>query len=458
MNISTEKIDQNASPSQLAGKPVRPKLKPIANPIPPKSTYHKMRRWIQFGCFLIFVLLPFFNIMRFDIPKQRFYFAGYELWINEFGIIFFSLLFFLYVITAASMLYGRVYCSYFCPQMIFSEASLAIQDKIKRQTGKKFSKLGAKQRQWLSAAIFYAVLLIASVFLSFVFISYFVEPRDLIQRLMALDIKTYGGIAGASTTLITFLDFAFVRQHFCTTVCPYGYLQGMLGDKNTLLVEYRDAANDCIECKKCVKVCHMGIDIRKSPYQIECIHCGECVDACVDILGRFGKEGLIHYTWGEKNERLGDKSAPWHRRIGLRDAKRVVVVLVLLFYASGLFTALSMRKNVLVRISPDRSVLYRVGEDGKIYNKFRLNLANRLGTEATLIIDMQNLPNATILLDQPVKLKPGEEVQREFEVEAAAGSLPQGVNHFTFTSHIQPDNESETYKMTFITPTERPTR
>lgn len=453
--IKAEQVEDLAAERKVV-KPSKPPLKPVANPVAPKSTYHKLRRWIQFGCFLIFVILPFFNVMRFDIPRQRFYFAGYELWINEFGIIFFSLLFLLYVITAASMLYGRVYCSYFCPQMIFSEASLALEDKIKRLTNKKFSGLSVAQRQWFSRALFYGALLIGSIFLAFVFISYFVEPRDLIGRLMSLDIKTYGGLAGATTTLITFLDFAFVRQKFCTTICPYGYLQGMLGDKNTLLVEYRDpGAVDCIECKKCVRVCHMGIDIRKSPYQIECIHCGECVDACVDILGRFGKEGLIHYTWGEKNELLGDKSVSFWRRIGLRDAKRWAVALVLLFYASGLFTALSMRKNVLVRIAPDRAVLYRIGEDGRIYNKFRLNLANRADTAATVRIELSQLPKAVIVLEQPIRLAAGEEMQRTFEIASAPGALPEGVNHFSIIAGIQPGDETETYKTTFITPTER---
>lgn len=66
---------------------------------------------------------------------------------------------------------------------------------------------------------------------------------------------TAGGITGAVVTLIAFADFAFLRQRFCTTICPYGYLQGMLGDKNTLLVHYRDDKHGCIECKKCVRIC-----------------------------------------------------------------------------------------------------------------------------------------------------------------------------------------------------------
>ncbi len=136
------------------------------------------------------------------------------------------------------------------------------------------------------------------------------------------------GISGAAVTLVTFLDFTLVRHRFCTTVCPYGYLQGLLGDGNTLLVHYRDETHECIECKKCVRVCPMGIDIRESPFQIECIHCAECIDACDQIMARLKKPSLIHYAWGEKGELLSDATPrPWYRRVGLRDAKRVVVLL-----------------------------------------------------------------------------------------------------------------------------------
>ena len=109
----------------------------------------------------------------------------------------------------------------------------------------------------------------------------------------------------------------------------------MLGDGDTLIVHYRDEDRECIECKKCVRVCHMGIDIRTSPYQIECIHCGECIDACVDVLGRLGKQGLIHYVWGEHGEKLGTGDKSWYQKLGLRDAKRVVVLLIILCYGGG---------------------------------------------------------------------------------------------------------------------------
>jgi len=425
-------------------KPPAPVQKPFA--------YHRFRKIIHLGCFCIFLALPFLNLMRADIPHQRFYFFGYELWISEFSIIFFSLMFLMFIVAAMAMLYGRVYCGYLCPQMIFSEASIALESKITR-TVNKYVRWGGRARKLLSGTLFYSVATLASIFLAFIFISYFVEPRDLFHRLLSLDIRTAGGIAGATTTLLTLLDFLFLRQRFCTTVCPYGYLQGMLGDGDTLIVQYRDENRECIECKKCVRVCHMGIDIRTSPYQIECIHCGECIDACVDVLGRLGKEGLIHYVWGEHGEELGTGGKTWYQKLGLRNAKRVVVLLIILFYAAGLFTALSMRRAVLVRVEPDRTTMYRVDKDGIVYNRFRLQIANRSRRQQTVVLAIEDLPGTRfVAFENAVVINSGQSLEREFEIAAPASApLAPGVNHFQIASRV--GNERDSAEETFITPT-----
>lgn len=391
-----------------SGGAIRPK--PRLAPLPPPVSYHRLRKTVHALCFLIFLALPFLNVVRFDIPRQRFYFAGREVWINEFAIIFFSLMFLMFLVTAMAILYGRIYCGYLCPQMIFSEF---------------FARL---EKRW-GRVRFYLALLPASVLLAFVFIAYFVEPADLFRRLIALDVHTAGGIAGAAVTLIAFLDFAFVRQGFCKTVCPYGYLQGFLADGHTLLVAYQDPAADCIECKKCVRVCQMGIDIRKSPHQIECVHCGDCIDACEQVLRRLGKPGLIHYIGG-----------------GLRDAKRVVILLVLLFYATGLFVALKTRRPVLVQVAPERATLYRAGADGRIYNQFRFRVANRGRDTARVNFTAHGLPGAEVL-QAPVVAAPGAAVEGRFEIAAPPGA--RDVNHFTIRAG------EESFPMTFLMPAQR---
>lgn len=435
----------------MARPEVRVKPEP---PLPPRSRFHRLRKGIHALCFAVFVVLPFFNLLRFDIPRQRFYFAGQELWINEFGIIFFSLMFLMFLIAASAILYGRVYCSYLCPQMIFSEVSLHVEQRLKRIVNRKLFEWPPKTRALLWRGLFLLILGVASVFLAFIFIAYFVEPRDLLRRLLALDIQTAGGIAGASVTLLTFLDFTFIRQHFCTTVCPYGYLQGMLGDGDTLLVHYRDQNHECIECKKCVRICHMGIDIRTSPFQLECIHCGECIDACEDVLGRLHKPGLIHYAWGEKGEAT-DSPAPWHRRIGFRDPKRFVILLVIAFYFSGLMVALSMRRPVLIRISPVRATLYRAGADGVIYNRFRMTTANRSPSSAFVAVSIEGLPAARLVLEQnPLPLSAGEASEQEFEIAMRPFSGAREVNHFMIAARTAPGDAVDRFPMTFLMPME----
>jgi cytochrome c oxidase accessory protein FixG len=420
-------------------------------PIDPGFHYHRLRKTVHIICVIIFFLLPLTNLMRIDIPRQRFFFFGYELLISEFSIIFFSMMFLMFVVAAMAVMWGRVYCGYLCPQMIFSEASIALEGRLQR-TVNKYVKADATKRTLLSRALFYLISGAAAVVLSFVFIAYFVEPRDLLHRLLSLDIKTAGGIAGAATTLLTLIDFLFVRLTFCTTVCPYGYLQGMLTDGHTLLVHYRDDSHECIECMKCMRVCHMGIDIRNSPYQIECVGCGECIEACNLVLAKLGKPGLIHYVWGEQGERLGTGDKAWFQKIGLRDAKRVVLMLVLLFYAIGLFTALSMRHSVLVQIAPVRATLYRVDKDGTVYNTFRLKAANRSHQQQTVVLGIEGLTGIHFSsFENAVVVSPGQTLERDFEIAAAPGSgLIAGVNHFSLSSRV--GNERESFDETFITP------
>lgn len=437
--------------STAAANP-KPKLVAIQ---PPEKTYRGLRKRIHLICFLIFVALPFFDVMRFDIPRQRFYFAGYELWINEFGIIFFSLMFLMFVVVAMAILYGRIFCGYLCPQMIFSETSWEMEARLKTLVNKKLISWPAKRRQAVARFLFFAAVGIASVFLAFVFTSYFVEPRDLLRRLLSLDIVTAGGITGAVVTLITWLDFTLVRQRFCTTVCPYGYLQGLLVDANSLLVHYRDPAHDCIECKKCVRVCGMKIDIRDSPYQLECVHCGECIDACNEILAKVGKPGLIHYAWGEKGELSGNKAEPWYKRFGMRDPKRIAVALVLLFYLTGLGTALSMRHAVLVRVTAERATsLYRVEPGGEISNRFRLNLANRSSKPARVRFRVEGLPDARLSIAD-IPLQPAEASETHFTVFARPFSGAREVNRLRIVAVAEPEQTEDVFDVTFLMPPKR---
>jgi len=258
---------------------------------------------------------------------------------------------------------------------------------------------------------------------------------------------------GAATTLFTFLDFTLLKQKFCTSICPYGYLQGMLQDKESLLVAYQDPTSACIDCKKCVKVCEMEIDIRNGPYQIECVHCGDCIDACDQVLARLGHPGLIHYSWGAAQVTAPE---PWFKRWGFRDAKRFVILVVMVCYLAALGFALSTRKAVQIRITPDRATLFTVKPDGRIANRVRMNLANRSTKPVDIKIWVEGLSGVRVDLEHnPLTLAPGQTLENSFEISVAPSTAAQELNPVRVMIQSSDQGTSEAADMMFIMPTRR---
>jgi cytochrome c oxidase accessory protein FixG len=425
----------------------------------PGTQFHRVRKTVQAICFVVFVTLPMFNIMRFDLPRQRFYFFGAELWISEFSIIFLTLMFLWILVAAMAMIYGRFYCGYLCPQMIFSETANGMEKRIIRFVNKRMPDASPRLRRFSAFVLFGIVLLPASVFVTFVFVSYFVPPLDLFHRLLHLDIRSAGGIVGASVTLVTFLDFALLRQRFCTAVCPYGYLQNMLKDKHTLLVHFHDPEDECIKCNKCVRACPMGIDIRKSSHQLECTHCAECIDACSGVLGKLGAQTVIQYAWGDSEGNTAPQGN-WFHRIGLRDGKRIAVLMLLLVYATGLSIAISLRQPVLLRIMPDRITLYSVGADGRIHNRFRMVASNRGHVQASVSLSVADLKGGSVeAITARQVLEPGQSTQEEFDVVVPPSSLHPGINRMRILADVTPGKTGQAFSETFFAPEDNsPTR
>ncbi len=420
----------------------------------PGTRFHKLRRMVQSICVTIFILLPLFDVMRIDITRQRFYVFGAELWISEFSILFLTMMFVWILVAASAMIYGRFYCGYLCPQMIFSEAATTLERAIAKWVKHNISGTSDAAKKLVARGLFYIALLPAAVFVTFVFVSFFVPPADLLHRLLHLDIRTAPGIVGASITLITFLDFAFLRQRFCTAICPYGYLQNMLADKKTLLVRFYDPNEQCIKCQKCVQACPMGIDIRNSSHQLECTHCAECVDACSAIVGKLGRTSLIQYAWGEGAE-AATKKLTWYQRIGLRDGKRIAIMVLLFIYATGLSVAIRMRQPVMIRVMPNRITLYSVAPDGRVLNHFRILAVNRSHADTHVTLSVTGIGSAEIVgIDKDVLLKPGESLQHDFDVAASAAGVQPGINKMQLQAAASAAQKPATFDENFFAPTD----
>ena len=238
-------------------------------------------------------------------------------------------------------------------------------------------------RRVLKHGIFYLISFIIGNY----FLMYLISSDAWIKLVTESPVNHIAGLTGMIVfSFIFYFIFSWFREQVCTIVCPYGRLQGVLLDRETVVISYdylrgeergplRKSENrgetkkgDCIDCNQCVAVCPTGIDIRNGT-QLECINCACCIDACDDMMKRVGfRPGLIRYA---SEKMLADKKA-WHftKRSGF-----YTIVLGLLLVALGYFLATRNPVEATVLRSP--GMLFQEQEGGMISNLYSVKVVNK---------------------------------------------------------------------------------
>jgi len=347
------------------------------------GTFTTLRRWTFLALHLILFVTPWVSIgghpaLRIDIPaRQVFAFGGIYTPSDTIVllIILLSLAFTLFFFTS---LIGRVWCGYACPQTVFLETWIRPIEKWiegdrsqRLHRARKGLSVDLVWRKALKWTAFAAV----SVVVSMAFVSYFAGARELWTGYAGG--FAYGTVAFFSA--VFFLDFAWFREQFCNYLCPYARLQGALTDDETIQVTYfpdrgeprggKDAAQAgrCIDCDKCVVVCPAGIDIRDG-FQLECIACSRCVDACTGVMQRLGHRTLVGYSSvvemrGGKRPRL------------LRPRTLVYAALLVALAATGT-TLVAARVPFEASVNRVPGSLFTVDADGSVRNTYLLKVTS----------------------------------------------------------------------------------
>lgn len=260
------------------------------------------RRSFQWGLTLLILLLPWghmgqTSLLRIDIPNLSLELFGATLRIEElYLLLFFSLaliLFFLLV----TLVTGRVWCGWACPQTTLSDLSEWFIGRLKLTTA-----INKKRGVWWRKCLFHLLLMMLAFLVASNLLWYFIEPRVYFSQLLSGDLHVVAVGALLITAVTVYVDMAFLRRTICRDFCPYGRFQTVLVDPGTLTLQLPDSEKSrCIKCGACVRACPMGIDIRNG-YQIECINCGRCLDACRRVMAKRSEPGLIGYYFGANRE------------------------------------------------------------------------------------------------------------------------------------------------------------
>ena len=332
-----------------------------------------------------------------DFGATRFYFGPLELWPQEIyyvtGLLILSALA-LFLFTA---LLGRVWCGYACPQTVWTDLYLFVERRIE---GDRNAQIRLAAAPWSTSKIGkklakHAIWLLIAAATGGAWIFYFGDAPTLLR-----DIFT--GQASATVYffvgLFTFTTYSLagtMREQVCTYMCPWPRIQAAMIDKDSLSVAYRgergeprgphkkgaswEGRGDCIDCTQCVAVCPMGIDIRDG-FQLECINCGLCADACNDIMDKVERpRGLISYVATQAG------AAPKPRFVRPRTVLYAAMIVLLgAFMAYGLFT----RPTFTADLIRDRNPPFVLLSDGSVRNGYRIKILNMRPQDRSILVEV----------------------------------------------------------------------
>jgi cytochrome c oxidase accessory protein FixG len=347
-----------------------------------QGTFTRLRYWTFLGLHLALFVAPWIPVKGYpmllvDLPHRRVHLVGAVFTPADTVFLLLLLLFLAFSLFFFTAIFGRIWCGYACPQTVFLESWIRpleqwIEgDRTQRQ--RRDQGPWTWDRTWRKALKWTAFLAV-SLLLGMVMTSVFAGARPLWTGTASA--TSYAFVAAFAA--LWFVDFFWFREQFCIYLCPYARFQSALTDDETLLISYDTARGEprgkdrgpeggCIGCRKCVVVCPQGIDIRDG-FQLECIQCARCIDACESVLSRFAQPTLVRYSSIVAD--AGRASRPFRPRT--------------LVYG-GLLTALTAAAMVLLlgRVPFEASVnrapgsLFTVDADGWVRNTYLLKVTNK---------------------------------------------------------------------------------
>ena len=367
---------------------------------------------------LVFYGLPWLSwndrqAVLFHLTERKFYIFGWVFWPQDVFFLAILLIISAYALFFFTAVAGRLWCGYACPQTVYTEIFMWIEQKIegdhvRRQkldqapmSVGKAARRGSKFAAWGLVALW----------TGFTFVAYFSPLDELLASLLTFGFGPWELFWILFYSGFTYLFAGVLREQVCKYMCPYARFQAVMFDPDTLVITYDEergeprgtrkknidprsvGKGDCIDCGICVQVCPTGIDIRDG-LQYECIGCAACIDACDQVMDKMNyPRGLIRYsTENALKKHWGRKEILLHVLRPRTLIYGAVLVLVSLAFVWGL----AARDPLRVDIIRDRSSLGREIEGGFIENVYQLQVMNMTEAPRAFQLAVSGMPGVRI--------------------------------------------------------------
>ena len=400
----------------------------------------------------------------FDLPARQFHIFGLTFFPQDFALVTWIMIILAFTLFFVTVFAGRVWCGYTCPQSVWTWLYIWIEDKVegKRNARIKLDNAPFSKQKLLRKSskhfLWFAVALLTAI----TFVGYFTPVKTLVADLVTLSISGWSLFWVAFFAVATYGNAGWLREQVCIYMCPYARFQGVMFDKDTLIVSY-DAARgenrgarkrgidpktenlgDCIDCDLCVQVCPVGIDIRDG-LQYECITCAACIDACDSVMDKMGYErGLVRYT---TEHSLNGESTNIIRPRLVGYGVALMIMLALFSYS------VTSRTPIELDIIRGRGELFKQVDDNLIENTYSISVLNMDQTEHQYRISVSGIDGLQMINQQDFTIAATDNFEFVFKLQADQANLLDDANsiEITITSIDQPDM-SVTEQTTFFGP------
>lgn len=419
-----------------------------------KGFFYNYRTYLSWLLLAILFAGPFIKIdgrpyMLFNIFERKFIIFGAAFWPQDTHLLIFLLLIFFVFVILFTVVFGRVWCGWACPQtlfmeMVFRKIEYLIEGDANQQralndgpwTGEKIWKKGLK----LSIFGFISLLI------GHLVMAYLIGIDQVIQIVTQSPTAHLAGFIGLVVFSGIFMFvFSWFREQACIVVCPYGRLQGVLLDDNSINVMYdyvrgeprspiRKQATevppkgDCVDCGLCVQVCPTGIDIRNGT-QMECVNCTACIDACDEVMVKVDRPtGLIRYA-SENSIKQG------FQKLFTGRVKGYTFVLMLL--VAAFVSLIATREDLEGTITRFPGMTYQARPDGKVSNLYNITLINKtFEPQSVTIVSMADGMKVEIVGDTNWVLEPQTKFEGRFFLvkEQSDVKVPQEKVHLVLSA------------------------
>lgn len=379
----------------------------------------------------------------FDIAHRKFFIFGLVFFPQD--IIYLTVLLIvsalsLFLFTAVA---GRLWCGYACPQTVYTEIFMWVEQKIEGDrmarlrldaappSARKFALKAAKHGAWAAIALW----------TGFTFVGYFTPIRELWDAVGSLATGPWETFWVLFYGFATYGNAGWMREQVCKHMCPYARFQSAMFDKDTLIITYDPARGEprgkgegkghCVDCSICVQVCPTGIDIRNG-LQYECIGCAACIDGCDKVMEKVGyPKGLIRYDTQHAMEQKLTRAQMFRRAF----RPRVLVYSAILWsIIIGAGVSLWHRVPLKVDVIRDRAAISREVGDGEIENVYRLQIMNTTEAPRTYEIHVKGIEEIHIAGSKHVEVPPASSqmVPVRIRVHAEREHVGAGVHPIEF--------------------------